>query len=202
MINLDQFKERIPVPIGSLRKSAVLLLVQETEAGQFLILEKRALSLRSQPGDISLPGGRIEEGESPAEAALRETCEELGVTPVDLELIGPMDYYVTHWGAIIHPFVAKTTRQDFRPNPAEVDQIIRIPLEWLMEEEPEVFSLRIRPNLDDNFPYDRIQGGRNYKFSEARISEYFYHYQGHNIWGTTALIINQFIGILRQTEEA
>lgn len=62
MINLDRFKDRSPEPIGSLRKSAVMILVTGTPRGQFLILEKRALSLRSQPGDISLPGGRMEEG--------------------------------------------------------------------------------------------------------------------------------------------
>ena len=197
MINLDAFKDRSPNPMGRLRKSAVLILIMETERCQFLILEKRALSLRSQPGDISLPGGRIEDGETPAEAAVRETCEELGVAAVDIELIGPLDYYVTHGGAIIHPFVARTKEQTFMPNPAEVDRLIFVPLEWLMQEEAEIFSLHIRPKLDEDFPYDRIEGGRNYKFSEAKVDEYFYHFNGHNIWGVTARIIHQFIEILK-----
>lgn len=197
MINLDLFKDRSPNPIGRLRKSAVLILIMETDQGQMLILEKRALTLRTQPGDISLPGGRIEDGESPAEAALRETCEELGIAPADLELIGPMDYYATHWGAIIHPFVGRTKTKTFRPSPAEVERLIFVPLEWLMKEEAEVYSLHIRPTPADDFPYDRIEGGQNYKFSEGKIDEYFYHFNGHNIWGVTARIIHQFIEILQ-----
>ncbi len=199
MINLDRFKDRSPEPIGSLRKSAVMILVTGTPRGQFLILEKRALSLRSQPGDISLPGGRMEEGESPVRTAQRETCEELGIAMDDLEVIGPMDYYITHWGAIIHPFVARTQTDQFKPNPAEVDQLIFVPLELLMNQEPEIYSIKIQRTLDEDFPYDRIQGGRNYPFSEAVTSEYFYHFNGHNIWGVTARIIHQFIEILRET---
>ncbi len=200
MINLDLFHKRIPNPIGSLRKSAVLLLIQETAEGDFLILEKRALSLRAQPGDISMPGGRIEEGESPLEAALRETCEELGVPIEEIEIAGPMDYYITHWGSIIHPFVGKTRWEEFRPNPDEVDQLLRVPLDWLLKEEPDAYSLKIKPNPEEDFPYERIEGGRNYKFAEAKITEYFYQFEGHNIWGTTALIIRQFIALLRQSD--
>lgn len=196
MINLDRFKDRTPNPIGSLRKSAVMILVQETTEGQFLILEKRALSLRAQPGDISLPGGRIEEGETPETACLRETCEELGLTLADLTIVGPMDYYITHWGAIIHPFVGVTRQTVFSPNPEEVDRLLFVPLDWLLHEEPEVYSLRIRPDVAEDFPYDRIQGGRDYQFAERHVEEYFYHFDGHHIWGTTALILRQFLEIL------
>lgn len=197
MSDLDIFRTRVPGPIGVFRKSAVMLLVQETEEGRFLILEKRALTMRSQPGDISLPGGRIDSGETAAEAAVRETCEELGIRDEELEIIGPMDFFITHYGAIIYPFVARTKALLFDPNPPEVDELIFVPLEQLMEQVPEIFTLKVKPLLDDSFPYHRIHGGRNYKFSEPEVEEYFYHYNGHHIWGTTARIIHQFLMILK-----
>lgn len=198
MSDLDIFRTRVPGPIGVFRKSAVMLLVQETAEGQFLVLEKRALTLRSQPGDISLPGGRIDGSETAAEAAVRETCEELGIREEELEVIGPMDFFISHYGAIIYPFVARTKATVFRPNPPEVDELIRVPLEKLKEQVPEVFTLKVRPLLDDSFPYHRIHGGRNYQFSEPEVKEYFYHFNGHHIWGTTARIIHQFLTILER----
>lgn len=200
-MELDLFRTREPRPIGTFRKSAVMLLVQETEEGQYLILEKRAMTLRSQPGDISLPGGRLEEGESLAQAAVRETCEELGLKEEDLEVVGPMDYYFTHFGAIIYPFVARTRTLEFLPNPPEVAEIIRVPIPWLMEQVPDIYPLKIKPELDDSFPYEHIQGGRNYKFSEPRVDEYFYHFGDNHIWGTTARIINQFLTVLKDDGE-
>lgn len=200
MSDLDIFRTRVPGPMGIFRKSAVMLLIQETAGERFLVLEKRALTMRSQPGDISLPGGRIETGETPAQAAIRETCEELGVAEEELEVIGPMDFFVRHSGAIIYPFVGRTKTQGFQPNPQEVAELILVPLEMLMEQVPEVFTLKIKHLLDDSFPYHRIQGGRNYKFSEPEVEEYFYHFNGYNIWGTTARIIHQFLTILQQQQ--
>lgn len=200
MIDIEIFRNREPGPIGVFRKSAVMLLIQETAEGPVLVLEKRALTMRSQPGDISLPGGRIDPGETNKEAAIRETCEELGILEKDLEVIGPMDFFVTHFGAIIYPFVSRTKVTQFRPNPPEVDELLFVPLEDLLQQVPDVFILKVKPQLDDTFPYHRIHGGRDYKFSEPEVEEYFYHFNGHHIWGTTARIIHEFLMILRQQD--
>lgn len=198
MISLDIFRSREQKPFGLDRRSAVLLLIQNVGDKQYLILEKRALSMRSQPGDISFPGGRIEPGESPQEAAVRESCEELGVCSKDLKVIGPMEFYVTHYGTILYPYVAQTAVTEFSPNPAEVDELVFVPLNILLAQEPEVYPIRISPCPPEDFPYDRIQGGRSYRFSDVRVDEYFYRYKTYHIWGTTARILHQFLQVLKE----
>lgn len=201
MINLEIFKHRDFRPFERFRESAVLLLVQTVGDEKFLILEKRAMSMRSQPGDISFPGGRLEPGEEPAQAALRETAEETGLAAHQIELIGALEFYVTHFGAILYPFVGRTNSESFKPNPDEVEHLIRIPLEELLAQEPEIYSRKIDPTPPDDFPYDRIQGGRNYNFSSIRVDEYFYQYKDYHIWGTTAKILHHFLNILKTSKD-
>lgn len=198
MLDLDIFRQWECRPFGNRRQSAVLLLIQTIGEEQYLILEKRALTLRTQPGDISFPGGRIEPEETPSQAAVRETCEEVGLKPCEITLIGPMEFYVTHYGAVLYPFVGITAVQDFVPSPDEVDRIIRVPLAWLMDQEPEIYTLSVNPVPAEDFPYDRIQGGRNYRFSDVTIDEYFYRFENHHIWGTTARILHHFLERLKQ----
>ena len=197
MISLDAFRDRAGRLLGQFRQSAVLLLVQSGNDEDYLILERRAMTLRSQPGDISFPGGRLEGAETPREAALRETLEEIGVPPQAIEVMGTLGYYVTHYGAVIHPFVARTQMDDFIPNPDEVAEIIRVPLRYLLEQEPEIYPLHIDPSPPEDFPFDRIVGGRDYPFSRILVEEYFYHWQGIHIWGTTARILHEFLMILK-----
>lgn len=202
MLDLDIFKNRENRPFDSFRQSAVLLLIQTLGDRDYLILEKRAMSLRSQPGDISFPGGRIENGEDPAQAALRETWEETGIPSHQIDLIGSLEFYVTHFGAVLYPFVGRTTAEEFQPNPDEVEYLIRIPLEDLLDQEPEIYSIRIDPSPPEDFPYDRIQGGRNYRFSQIRMEEYFYRYEDHHIWGTTARILHHFLSLIKASVSA
>lgn len=197
MISLDAFQDRAGRLLGHFRQSAVLLLIQSDGNEDYLILERRALTLRSQPGDISFPGGRLEADETPREAALRETMEEIGIAAQAVEVVGTLGYYVTHYGAVIHPFVGRTAWADFNPNPDEVAEVIRVPLRHLMEQEPEIYPLHIDPSPPEDFPFDRIVGGREYTFSRILVEEYFYHWQGIHIWGTTARILHEFLMILK-----
>lgn len=64
---------------GRLTRTAVMILIREEDGDSKIILEKRALNLKRQPGDICFPGGRIDGEESPKECAIRECCEELSI---------------------------------------------------------------------------------------------------------------------------
>ncbi|PKK39591.1 putative nudix hydrolase [Clostridiaceae bacterium JG1575] len=198
MIQLEAFRGRKGRPLGAYRESAVLVLLQKRPEGAVLLLEKRARQLRAQPGDISFPGGSLEPGETPQEAALRETKEELGLDPQGVDVVGALDYYIAPNGLIIHPFVAATAVQELCPNPEEVERVLTIPLTDLLSQEPEVFPLAFAPEPGEDFPFDRIQGGRGYPFRRPVIDQYFYRAGDEFIWGITARILLQFLNLIKE----
>lgn len=184
--------------IGDLKKSAVTILLCEEEGKTSIIFEVRALKLRNQPGDICLPGGKIEEGETPEEAAIRETMEELNLQRRDLGFIGEMDYLVTPYGFIMYPFIVKVNKSEITPNENEVDHIFKVPVEFFIENPPINFEVSLTSNPSEGFPYHLIKNGRDYKFRTGRVIQYFYQYKNYVIWGFTALIIKSFIDIINK----
>jgi 8-oxo-dGTP pyrophosphatase MutT (NUDIX family) len=118
------------------RHSAVLALLCE-EAGQlFVLLTVRTHLVASHKGQLSLPGGRIEEGESIEEAALRETREEVGVYSDEVAILGRLsDMYTAPSNSIIHPVLGWwNKRQHIEYSSEEVEEIIYVPLDTLSEE--------------------------------------------------------------------
>lgn len=183
-------------------KAAVLLPLRK-EGDQFVVLfEKRALHLKRQPGDICFPGGRLEEGDRhPSAAALRETCEELGISPEDIHILAPLDIFVTHHSGHIYPYVGLINPQaELRPN-EEVEEIFTVPLSFFMHTKPERFDVMVTVQPPDDFPFHRIVGGRNYKWRKGYIPEYFYSYEGYEIWGMTARILVHFVQLLKEKEQ-
>lgn len=98
-----------------------------------LLLTRRAQHLRNHAGQWALPGGRIDAGETPERAALRELQEEVGLTLPLAAVLGTLDDYVTRSGFVITPVVVWAgATTGLRPDPAEVDSIHRIPVEEFM----------------------------------------------------------------------
>lgn len=94
-----------------------------------LVLTRRAASLRRHAGQWALPGGRIDAGEGPQQAALRELAEEVALECAPEDVLGALDDFTTRSGFVITPVVVWGGRGDrMRPNPAEVASIHRIPL--------------------------------------------------------------------------
>ena len=107
-----------------------------TEAA--LILTRRAANLRRHAGQWALPGGRIDEGETPEQTALRELQEEVGLLLAPADVLGRLDTFITRSGFAITPVVvwAGPARR-LRPNPAEVASVHRIPVqEFLRADAP------------------------------------------------------------------
>jgi 8-oxo-dGTP pyrophosphatase MutT (NUDIX family) len=194
------FKNRKTEIIGNYRKSAVMLLLSEEAGEAHLVFEVRANTLRHQPGDICLPGGKIEVNESPRDAAIRETLEELNLDAQDLEYVGEMDYFISPYGTIMYPFVAKLNRGEVTPNQGEVDHIFKVPLSFFLDKEPQAYEMEIGPNLKEDFPYHLVKGGKNYKFSRGTMKQYFYPYGDYVIWGFTAMVVKSFIDIIKKEE--
>lgn len=103
-----------------------------------LILTRRALSLRNHAGQWALPGGRMDSGERPEEAALREMREEIGLVLDESAVLGRLDDFVTRSGFVMTPVVIWAgPREGFASDPAEVESVHRIPvLEFLREDAP------------------------------------------------------------------
>ena len=192
------FNGKMGNKIGKYKTYGIMILIYENQGESYLILEKRALSLRSQPGDICLPGGKLEEGETPKEAALRETMEELNLKREEINYVGEMDYFITPYGSILYPFVSTIDNSPSDPSKDEVGELIKLPIEFLVNEEPYEYKMNIGPRNYDDFPFDLINGGKDYKFSEGTMPQYFYEYKNHVIWGFTARVLKEFADIIKE----
>lgn len=125
---------------------AVVLLADETGRA-CLLLTRRAATLRSHTRQWALPGGRIEPGETPSRAALRELDEEVGLALGPDAVLGLLDDYPTRSGYVITPVVAWAEGEvALHPNPDEVASVHRVTLDDL--DAPEVPRLVSIPESD------------------------------------------------------
>jgi len=128
----------------ALKRAAVAIALTEAEAGAgtTLLLTRRTASLRSHAAQWALPGGRCDPGETPAQSALRELHEELGVELVESDVLGLLDDYPTRSGYLITPVVVWVgTSAVIAPNPAEVASVHRIALEEIEAEDAFSFTM-------------------------------------------------------------
>jgi 8-oxo-dGTP pyrophosphatase MutT (NUDIX family) len=132
----------------SLRHAAVALaLLADDEGAACFVLTRRAARLRAHGGQWALPGGRLDEGETPAGAALRELHEEVGLELAASSVLGVLDDYPTRSGYRITPVVVWAgVEARLVPNPDEVAAAYRVRLSEL--ERPDVPQLRSIPESD------------------------------------------------------
>lgn len=136
-----------------------------------VIFTRRAAGLADHAGEISFPGGRIESGDRDAvAAALRETEEELGLPPRNVEVWGRLDPYETRTGFLVSPVVGAISPPiALRPDPREVAEVFEVPLAYLVD----------RANHRQE---ERQAGGAMRRF-------YAIPFGPHVIWGATAGIV-------------
>lgn len=131
------FSQFAPPPEGG-RESAVLLLFgPSAEGGEDVVLTERAHTLRTQPGDISFPGGKREPGDaSAAAAALREAHEEVGIEPASVDVIGELpDLYLSPRRFVVTPVLGwwREPGPVDGIDPREVHRAVRAPLDHLLD---------------------------------------------------------------------
>ena len=182
-------------------RSAVLIPLVEVEGEWCVLFEVRSSTMRSQPGDICFPGGRIDPtDESPLFAALRETHEELGVNPDTVEVLGPLSPYIASPSFVVYPFVGIVDYKEIirSYNTYEVEEVFTVPLSYLLDHEPYMHPVMVNPSPDSNFPFEKIRNGANYKWRGRTIEEWFFEYGPYTIWGLTARILKHFIEMIRK----
>ncbi|MGR6835336.1 NUDIX hydrolase [Syntrophomonas erecta] len=179
-------------------QSAVLLPLVDLNDQLCLLFEKRSDNLPHQPGEISFPGGGIEPDDAnPMQAAVRETCEELGLSPKNIEVIAPLDIMVSPFNLIIYPFIAVIDNYvNVKPSPDEVAEAFYVPLDFFVNYQPMYKKLPLAVAYSEDFPYEMIPHGRNYPFRKGYLPQFFYLWEDRVIWGLTARIINHFITLI------
>ncbi|MEB2283302.1 MAG: coenzyme A pyrophosphatase [Polyangiaceae bacterium UTPRO1] len=140
--------DRLAVPLDGRRHAAVAVtLVADAERTPCFLLTRRASRLSAHAGQWALPGGRVEAGETPTAAALRELAEEVGLTVAPNRVLGCLDDYPTRSGYVITPVVVWAEESaTLTPDPDEVAAVHRVRLDVL--ERPDVPCLRRIPESE------------------------------------------------------
>jgi 8-oxo-dGTP pyrophosphatase MutT (NUDIX family) len=168
-------------PHGAHDGAALLLLYPHDET-LHLALTVRGSGLRNHTGQVSLPGGRVEQGETIEAAALREAQEEIGVDPKSVELLGRLTpLHIPVSGFLLHPVVGFTSmRPAFQRAEWEVARIIEAPIAALSD--PAVLKREMRPRL--------VQG------QSIDVEVPYFDIDGEKVWGATAMVLAEFCAIL------
>lgn len=162
------------------RPAAVLLLLYPHEGRWHVPLTLRPGHLAAHAGQVSLPGGAVGPDETSQEAALREFHEELGPVDEPIRVLGPLSpIYVHASNYRIEPWVAAAEhRPAMVPNPAEVAELLEIPLQYLVD--PANFGCHLREYQDT--PYEAPH----------------FLWPPHRIWGATCMILGEFVTLLEE----
>ncbi|HFI0358828.1 TPA: CoA pyrophosphatase [Streptococcus suis] len=189
-------KDYQPQPLGEKRSYAVFLPLVWSDNQWQVLYEIRSESI-SQPGEVSFPGGRVEVGETPQQAAVREVMEELNIQPEQIDILGEIDYLVLECSTV-HCFVGRLNLDwtTILPN-EEVARIFTVPLSTLLTTQPVYYQLDSQIVPDCDFPFERLRGGVDYPFSYHKRSVPFYENLPENIWGMTAQFTHRFVEIVK-----
>ena len=171
-------------PPADARAAGVLILLYPHQGEWYLPLIKRVEDGLVHSGQISLPGGSQETGESLRETALREACEEIGAACAQVEVLGQLStIYIPPSNFLVTPTVgAVELRPEFQCHPGEVAEFIEMPLSQLFD-----------PTVVRREPWT---------LRDTSVEVPFYQIGAHKVWGATAMILSEFSMILTEMDKA
>ncbi len=162
------------------RQSAVLLYLFPQQGDWRTVLMKRTDCGGVHSGQVSIPGGQLEPGESHTQAALREFGEETGISVNSSQLLGNLsELFIPPSNFLVRPFIAHASqRPRFEPDPVEVEEIIELSISDLMNDQT------VKRGTV------RLSGG-------TWVQTPYFEVEGHMVWGATAMILSEFKTVLR-----
>ena len=163
------------------RPAAAIVLLYDDGQGPTVPLTVRHAALPQHAGQVSLPGGAIDPGESAMAAAVREADEEIGLPAGQIRIIGALS---TLWIAVsnfvVHPFIGIVEGPPrFRLHPGEVSEILHVPLSELRDRGRLKWAKRNRDGTPLDYPYFDVAS--------------------HTVWGATAMILGEFACLFDDT---
>lgn len=175
-------RRRIELSDPNFSHAAVFLLLFNRDGEYYIIFTKRTNEVQHHKGQIAFPGGAFDEkDETLLNTAFRETFEEIGIKREDIEVLGTLDDIVTFTsGYIVTPFVGflKHPPLNYKIQVHELEEVIEVPLSVLLD--------------DKNFRAEQ------HDYFGKEVTVYFYNYNKHEIWGATAMILKQFLDLLKK----
>lgn len=181
-----------------IRRAAVLVPLIQKGGEYHVVFEVRAGSLKTQPGEICFPGGAVEWGETPKQAAVRETMEELLISRRQIRVIAPLDVLEAPGAMEIFPFLGALQGYRWSYSEAEVDHTFSVPLRWFAEHEPERYETELVTVPEERFPFEDVPGGHDYHWRRGHYDVYFYRREEGIIWGMTAKILRSLAEMYRE----
>jgi 8-oxo-dGTP pyrophosphatase MutT (NUDIX family) len=182
----DRQQDIWPAPMksgayGDLTSAAVLVPLIDHATGMSVLLTQRTVTMADHSGQISFPGGRVDDGDlSPEDTALRETEEEVGIHRAQIEVIGRLTAHDTRTGYYVMPVIGVVDPPlTLSPEPSEVAHIFEVPLDFVLDP--------ANHRLDT---YKGDDSGRKH-----RAMPYGEHY----IWGLTARVLFELANVLRES---
>ncbi|MCH7626346.1 MAG: CoA pyrophosphatase [Chloroflexi bacterium] len=168
---------------SSLTPAGVTLLLYPKDGEYCILLNKRTDTVDDHKGEISFPGGRKDpEDKTLLDTALRETHEEMGISPDDVDVLGEIDDVPTNTSYLISTFVGTIPYPyEFAPSEAEVAEVLEVPISTLMDINSARDEVRVRDG--------------------ELVNSVSYSYDGHLIFGATARILSRFLELLDTAPE-
>ncbi len=157
-------------------KAAVLLPLLTHSNDMCIVFTRRSSHLNIHPGEVAFPGGKFDKKDKDLQAtALRESYEEIGLQPTDVQIIGMCSDILSSTGIQVTPVVGILTEHVIlKPNYDELDEIFYVPLSFFTPAQCHSITLNKNECL-------------------YRVPEF--NYKGHHIWGLTALILVEFLTV-------
>ncbi len=178
--------------LDRLKSYAVFIPIIEVDGKDHILFEVRS-KIVSQPGEVSFPGGKVEEGEDFKDAAIRETMEELKLDSSDITYLGYSSMILTSNYRHVKSFYGRINKnlQEIKYN-REVESIFTVDFDFFINNPPISYRAPYKMEFPKDFPFEKIPNGKDYKF-QTGYNEMFFYETKPVIWGLTAKMLKNFI---------